>query len=100
MVFSGMTGLPSRLLPAPLQIASQILPATHGMNAFRGIAQDLQADFSPAGSLIVLVAGGLLAFFMAVYLFTWDRHNAARGRHPLFGLAALMPYVAGMFLLS
>jgi ABC-2 type transport system permease protein len=99
MILSGMTGLPNSLLPAAIQKASQLLPATHGMNAFREISQGLQTDFNPLGSLIVLMISGALSFILAICLFNWDRHNATRRAHPLFGLIALLPYVVGMFLL-
>ena len=100
MILSGMTGLPNSLLPAAIRKASQLLPATHGMNAFRVISQGLLADFNPVGSLILLMISGALSFILAIYLFNWDRHNATRRAHPLFGLIALLPYVVGMFLLS
>ncbi len=100
MVLSGMTGLPNSLLPAAIRKASQIFPATHGMNAFRAISQGLPADFNPAGSLVLLVMSGVLSFMLAVYLFNWDRHNVTRRGHPLLGLIVLLPYVVGMFVLS
>jgi ABC-2 type transport system permease protein len=100
MVLSGMTGLPNSLLPTVIQKASQLLPATHGMNAFRNISQGLPVDFNPMGSLVILMIGGVLSFIMAIYLFNWDRHNVTRRGHPLLGLIALLPYVVGMLVLS
>jgi ABC-2 type transport system permease protein len=100
MVLSGMTGLPNNLLPAAIRKASQLFPATHGMNAFRAISQGLPADFNPVGSLVLLMISGALSFILAIYLFNWDSHNATRRAHPLFGLIALLPYVVGIFLLS
>jgi ABC-2 type transport system permease protein len=100
MVLSGMTGLPNKLLPTAIRKASQLFPATHGMNAFRAISQGLPADFNPAGSLVLLIISGVLSFMLAIYLFNWDRHNTTRRAHPLLGLIALLPYVVGMFLLS
>ncbi len=98
MILSGMTGLPNSLLPTAIRKVSLLLPATHGMNAFREISQGLSADFNLIGSLIILLISGLLSFMLAIYLFNWDRHNATRRGHPLFGLIALLPYVVGMFL--
>ncbi|UCE47656.1 MAG: ABC transporter permease [Phycisphaerales bacterium] len=100
IVLSGMTGLPTSLLPTAIRKASQLFPATHGMNAFRAISQGLPADFNPVGSLVLLMINGAMSFILAIYLFNWDRHNATRRAHPLFGLFALLPYVVGMFLLS
>jgi hypothetical protein len=70
------------------------------MNAFRGLAQDLTADFNPIGSLIILLASGVLAFGLAIYLFNWDSRNMTRRGHPLMALLALLPYVIGILLLS
>jgi len=57
-------------------------------------------DFSPWGSVIVLFIGGFLAFGLAVYLFSWDSRNTARRGHAALALLVLLPYVAGIFLLS
>jgi hypothetical protein len=70
------------------------------MNAFRGLAQGLPADFDPLGSLIVLLASGVLAFALAVWLFNWDSHNRTQRGHPLLGLLALLPYALGVLFLS
>lgn len=98
MMLSGMTGLPTSMLPLAVRKISQLLPATHGMNAFRGIAQNLSADFAPMISVIVLMMSGILSFVLAIYLFNWDRHNTTQRGHPLFASIVLLPYIAGMFL--
>ncbi len=56
------------------------------------------ADFSPWGSVIALSASGVLAFGLAVYLFSWDSRNTARRGHPLLALLVLLPYVIGLLL--
>jgi hypothetical protein len=70
------------------------------MNAFNGLAMGKQADFLPWGSVILLLLSGLLAFGLALYLFSWDSRNTARRGHPLLALLALAPYAAGIFLLA
>jgi hypothetical protein len=70
------------------------------MNAFNGLAMGRMADFAPWGSVILLFLSGLLAFVLAIYLFSWDSHNTARRGHPLLGLLALVPYAAGILLLA
>ena len=47
-------------------------------------------------ALTVLV-GGLMAFGLAVYLFSWDRRNATQRGHPLLALLCLLPFIVGMF---
>jgi len=58
------------------------------------------AAFSPWASVIMLFVSGVLAFGLAVYLFSWDSRNTTRRGHPLLALLALLPYVIGIFLLA
>jgi len=95
MLLGGMM-LPYSMLPEAVGKAAQLLPATQAMNAFRGLAQGLPADFDPQASLVILLASGVLAFGLALYLFNWDRRNTTRRGHPLLALLALLPYVMGM----
>lgn len=99
MMLGGMM-MPHDILPEAMGKVAQLLPATQAMNAFRGLAYDLAADFDPWGSLIVLLASGMLAFGLAIYLFNWDRRNTTQRGHPLLALLALLPYAVGMLLLS
>lgn len=98
MLLGGMM-LPYSMLPETVRKIAQLLPATQAMNAFRGLAHGLSADFDPWGSLIVLLASGVLAFGLAIYLFNWDRRNTTQRGHPLLALLALLPYAVGMILL-
>jgi ABC-2 type transport system permease protein len=99
MILGGMM-IPYDLLPEAMGRVAQLLPATQAMNAFRGLAQALSADFDPLGSAIILLASGILAFGLSVWLFDWDSRNETRRGHPLLALLALLPYVAGAVLLS
>jgi len=99
MMLGGMM-LPYSLLPETVRKIAQLLPTTQAMNAFRGLAQGLTADFDPVGSLIVLLASGVVAFGLAIYLFNWDRRNSTQRGHPLLALLALLPYAVGVLLLS
>ena len=99
MLLSGIM-MPYSMLPETASKVAQLLPATYAINAFRGLAQGLPADFDPWGSLIVLLAGGVLALGLALYLFNWDRRNTTQRGHPLLALLALLPYVVGILLLS
>lgn len=100
MLLGGMTGLPASMLPDVVGKVAHLLPATHAMNAFRGLAMGLPAGFEPLVSLAVLLASGALAFGLAIYLFNWDRHNAAQRGHPALALLALLPYAIGLLLWS
>jgi ABC-2 type transport system permease protein len=95
MLLGGMM-IPYRMLPETAGKIAQILPTTHAMNAFRGMAQDLEADFDPWASIAILLTSGIMAFVLATWLFNWDRHNATRRGHPLCALLALLPYAVGI----
>lgn len=92
MLLGGLM-IPYSLLPESVQRIARILPVTLAMNAFNGLAMDRTADFSAWGSLITLVLGGILAFILALFLFSWDSRNTTRKAHPLLGLFALLPYL-------
>lgn len=99
MILSGLI-LPYSMLPVVAGKFAQLLPATQAMNAFNGLAMGKAADFWPWGSLIILLSSGILAFGLALYLFSWDSRNTARRGHPLLALLVLLPYIVGIFLLS
>ena len=97
MLLGGLM-LPYRLLPEIAGKFAQLLPATQAMNALNGLAMGGTADFSPWGSVAVLFISGILAFGLAVFLFSWDSRNTKRRGHPLMALLVLLPYVLGIFL--
>ena len=97
MLLGGMM-IPYSMLPKAMAKIAQLLPATQAMNAFRGLAQNLPIDFNPLGSLLILLASGVLAFELALYLFNWDRRNTTQRGHPLLALLVLLPYVIGILL--
>jgi ABC-2 type transport system permease protein len=96
ILLSGMM-FPYEMLPDAAGRVARLFPATCAMNAFKGLAMGGGADFSPWNSLIVLLSGGLLAYGLAVYLFSWDSRNTARRDHPLLALLFLLPFVIGVF---
>lgn len=88
------------MLPVAAQKFAQLLPATQAMNALNGLAMGRTADFSPWGSVIILLIGGVLAFALAAFLFSWDSRNTTRRGNPSLAFLVLLPYAAGIFLLS
>jgi ABC-2 type transport system permease protein len=114
MLIGGLM-LPSSMLPAVPQKAALLLPSTHAMNAFKGLAMWPEvpylsgssspaaspithptADFWPWGSVIVLLAGGLTAFGLAFFLFRWDSQHTKRRLPVVAALLALLPYAASI----
>ena len=98
MLIGGLM-IPYSLLPGALGKVALLLPATHAMNIFQGLAQNQVTAFSLAGSILILLAGGILSFGLANYLFCWDSHNKTRRKHPALALLALLPYALGIILL-
>jgi hypothetical protein len=68
------------------------------MQAYTGLAFGQETLFDPWISVIVLLAAGLTAFSLAIYLFNWDSRNSARRGHPLMALLVVVPFIAGIFL--
>jgi len=77
--------------------ASQLLPATQAMNAFRGLAMGEVADFGPWVSIVSLLACGVVGFGLALFLFSWDSHNTVRRGHPALGFLVLAPLALTLF---
>jgi ABC-2 type transport system permease protein len=98
MLLGGLM-LPFNMLPEAAGKFAQLLPATHAMNAFNALAMGKPADFSAWGSLAILLAAGLLAFGLAIFLFSWDSRNTTRRASPMLALLVLLPFVIGIFLL-
>lgn len=92
--------IPHHLLPEVLGKISRLLPASHSMNAINSLAMGKDVDFSPWGSVIVLLLGSLVSFTLAVQLFRWDQHQPSRRGHPLLGFLSFLPYAASIFLLG
>jgi ABC-2 type transport system permease protein len=97
MLLGGLM-LPYGMLPDAVQKVAQLLPTTHAMNAFNGLAMGNVSDFSPWVSIIILFSGGVLAFILAIYLFSWDSQNTTRRGNLLLALLAWLPYVVGLVL--
>ena len=97
MLLGGLM-IPYAALPASAQRLALLLPTTYAMNLFRGPSMGQPADFSPVLSAVVLAAAGLIAFALALYLFSWDRRNAGRRGHPALALLALIPFVLGLLM--
>lgn len=97
MLLGGLM-LPLSLIPAAIRPISALLPSTHAMQAFEGLAYGRPTLFSPWLSASILLASTVLAFGLAIYLFNWDSRNQTRRGHPSMALLVLVPYVVGILL--
>jgi len=71
MLLGGLM-VPHHVLSETMGKVALLLPASHVMNAFKGIAMGQPASFHAWGSLSVLLMGGVIAFVLALYGFKWD----------------------------
>jgi ABC-2 type transport system permease protein len=97
MIIGGVM-LPFSMLPDTAAKVALLLPATHAMNAFTGLAMGGTPEFSAWGSMLTLFVGGVIAFLLALYLFRWDSHHSERPGHPALLLLALLPYAVWLLL--
>ncbi len=97
MLIGGLM-MPLSFLPEAVRPFAALLPTSHAMQAFLGLAYGQATVFDPLVSLGVLLAAGALAFGLAIYLFNWDSKNQARRGHPLMALLAWAPFVISVFI--
>jgi ABC-2 type transport system permease protein len=86
-------------LPKTLGKVALLLPVTYGMNAMRGLAQNLPVDLNTSWSILILLISSVLSFGLALYLFKWDVHDSNKRKPALLALIALLPYIVGVFFL-
>ena len=92
MLISGVM-MPYSLLPENIGKIAQMFPTTHIMSLLSGSGMGRVSDIDPVGSLIVLVSGAVLAFIIAILLFSWDSKNSTRKAHPALAILAFAPYI-------
>ncbi|MCX6069811.1 MAG: ABC transporter permease [Chloroflexi bacterium] len=97
MILGGLM-LPSSLLTGALGKVALLLPTTYAMDAFAGLAMGQGTGSHAWQSVGILLAGGLMAFGLALFLFSWDSKNSTRRGHPALALLAWLPYVIGLLL--
>ena len=88
--------IPFTMLPEAAGVFARLLPATQAMNAFNALAMGQPAAFQPWASTASLFAAGLLAFALAVILFSWDSRNTERRGHPLMALLYFLPFAISL----
>jgi len=99
MVLGGLM-IPSSQLPPSLYRISLLLPTSHAMNAWRGLAFGLPTTFDPRWALLILLSSGIIAISLAIYLFNWDSRNQRKGHNPFLALLTLLPFVLSAILLG
>jgi ABC-2 type transport system permease protein len=91
--------MPLSFLPESVQPIAGLLPSTYAMQAYQGLAYQLDSIYNPVYSVLVLAVLGILSVFLATFLFSWDSQNSTRRGHPLLALLVLLPLIAGTLLM-
>jgi ABC-2 type transport system permease protein len=97
MLLGGLM-MPLSILPESARYFSGLLPTTYAMQALEGLAYARDTLIDPMLAVGVLSASALVSTILAIYLFNWDSRNQSRRGHPLMGLIALLPFIAGILL--
>ncbi len=93
MLFLSGTTIPLSVLPNWVQVLAQFLPATHlmtGMQAILARNESLAQNASSAGALLLTV---ILATFIGVKLFRWEKEEKIRGAAKVWLLGVLAPFL-------
>jgi imidazolonepropionase-like amidohydrolase/ABC-type multidrug transport system permease subunit len=93
MLFLSGTTIPLSILPNWVQVLAQFIPATHlmtGMQAIVARNESLAQNASAAGALLLTT---VLATFIGVKLFRWEKEEKIRGTAKLWLLAVLAPFL-------
>ena len=97
MMLGGLM-VPTDMLPQTFIKLGHLLPTTYAMQSFLGLAYGRETLYHPSMGILVLLAGGLMAYGLSYYLFTWDSRNSP-GKHPALAALALLPYLLGALFL-
>jgi ABC-2 type transport system permease protein len=92
--------IPLKDMPESVRMISGLLPSTYSMEAFFGFGYQRETTIDPWLSMLVLLTSGILAFALAVYLFSWDSRNQTRKGSPLLALLVLLPYLAAILIVN
>ncbi len=96
-VLLGGLMMPLAILPESIQKVAALLPPTHAMQAFEGLAYGRPTVYDPMVSVAVLISSFFITIGLAIYLFSWDSENSTRRGPAALGLLALAPYVISFF---
>jgi ABC-2 type transport system permease protein len=97
MLIGGLM-IPLEMLPGSVRLFAFLLPASHAMQAYLGLAYNQATLISPWIAMVILAAGGLIGFGLAIYLFNWDSKNESQRGHPAMGMLALIPSIIAALL--
>ena len=94
MMFLSGAAIPASLLPHWTQTVAQFMPAAYLVSGMQGILtqhESLYANWKSAGALVITL---VLAIFVAVRLFRWEKDEKLKGSAKLWVLGVMVPFVA------
>lgn len=97
MLLGGLM-VPADMLPETFARIGHLLPTPYAMEAFLGLAYARETLYNPLIGVLILTMGGILAFALAGFLFSWDS-NSPRRRHPALAALVILPYLLGALFL-
>lgn len=98
MLIGGLM-FPSSLLPETVAKFSKLLPTTYAMDAYEALATKGNASFNPIVSIGLLIASGIISYYLSWYLFRLDNNKASKSKGKLWALGALTPFILGTIFL-
>ena len=84
---------PLTILPTWVQVFAQFLPSTHLATGLHAILGDRESLAQNATSALALLAAAVIAFFISLKLFRWEKEEKVKASAKLWVLGALAPFV-------
>ncbi len=93
MLFLSGSTFPISMMPSWLQILSQFLPASHLFAGIQGILIRGESFGEQSKSLLALALTAVVATFIALKLFRWEKEEIVKPAAKLWLAAALLPFI-------
>ncbi|HTR38690.1 MAG TPA: amidohydrolase family protein [Bryobacteraceae bacterium] len=93
MLFLSGTAIPISILPDWVQLVAQFIPATYLVNGMQAILGRNETVFQNAAAAGALILTTLLATFLGVKLFRWEKEEKIGGAAKLWLVAVLAPFL-------
>ena len=94
MLFLSGATFPLSMLPGWAQITAQYLPASYLVTGFQGVFYRDESLFENWPAILALVTTVVLATFISVQLFRWEKEERIRASAKLWVLGVLIPFIA------
>lgn len=93
MLFLSGSTIPVTMLPGWAQIVSQFLPASYLVTGLQGVFLRKEPLWQNWPAVLAMAVTVVLATFVSVQLFRWEKEEKLRPRAKLWVLAVLSPFV-------